>query len=198
MLRSGVVGCTKCETCSTKFLNASRTRSTISCVEIMNAGAEFRRNLSTKISHGLSSGTTRKLPNAYAMRSIACSPTTPSRNPHWRHLRTTNIIESNIESNFDAVRSRTDVCKGLRSGTSATYLVYALLFRRKSRWRRFNGYQSLHEVHHQMTTRPLAIKKAASDHSLNLRDTAFTFTRRSARPPAAFRSAQCIRGYIYG
>lgn len=30
--------------------------------------------------------------------------------PHWKHLRTTNIIESN----FDAVRSRTNVCKRLR------------------------------------------------------------------------------------
>ena len=49
---------------------------------------------------------------------------------HWRHLRTTNIIESN----FDPVRARTNVCKRLRSGTSATYLVYALLVRRSSRW----------------------------------------------------------------
>lgn len=77
--------------------------------------------------------------------------------PHWRHLRTTNIIESN----FDPVRSRTNVCKRLRSGTSATYLVYALLIRRSSRWRRFNGYQQLAEVHHQIITRPVAMKKAA-------------------------------------
>jgi len=77
--------------------------------------------------------------------------------PHWRHLRTTNIIESN----FDPVRSRTNVCKRLRSGTSATYLVYALLIRRGSRWRRFNGYQQLAEVHHLTIARPIAIEKAA-------------------------------------
>jgi transposase-like protein len=76
---------------------------------------------------------------------------------HWRHLRTTNIIESN----FDPVRSRTDVCKRLRSGTSATYLVYALLVRRSSRWRRFNGYQRLAEIHQQTIAQPVAIKKAA-------------------------------------
>ena len=76
---------------------------------------------------------------------------------HWRHLRTTNIIESN----FDPVRSRTNVCKRLRSGTSATYLVYALLLRRADRWRRFNGYQQLRDVHQRMITRPVAIKKAA-------------------------------------
>ncbi len=77
--------------------------------------------------------------------------------PHWRHLRTTNIIESN----FDPVRARTDVCKRLRSGTSATYLVYALLIRRSSRWRRFNGYQQLADVHQKTVVRPVAIKKAA-------------------------------------
>ena len=76
---------------------------------------------------------------------------------HWRHLRTTNIIESN----FDPVRARTNVCKRLRSGTSATYLVYALLVRRSSRWRRFNGYGQLEEVHQRLTTQTIAIKKAA-------------------------------------
>lgn len=76
---------------------------------------------------------------------------------HWRHLRTTNIIESN----FDPVRARTNVCKRLRSGTSATYLVYALLIRRSDRWRRFNGHQQLVIVHAQMRARPIAIKEAA-------------------------------------
>jgi len=76
---------------------------------------------------------------------------------HWKHLRTTNIIESN----FDPVRSRTDVCKRLRSGTSATYLVYALLVRRTSRWRKLNGHQELQRVHHAMNPRRLATRKAA-------------------------------------
>jgi len=76
---------------------------------------------------------------------------------HWRHLRTTNIIESN----FDPVRARTNVCKRLRSGTSATYLVYALLIRRSDRWRRFNGHQQLAIVHAQMRARPVVIKEAA-------------------------------------
>ena len=76
---------------------------------------------------------------------------------HWRHLRTTNIIESN----FDPVRARTNVCKRLRSGTSATYLVYALLIRRSDRWRRFNGHQQLELVHAQLPSRPVAMQKAA-------------------------------------
>ena len=76
---------------------------------------------------------------------------------HWRHLRTTNVIESN----FDPVRSRTDVCKRLRSGTSATYLVYALLIRRKTRWRRFNGYAALRIVHDKLRADRVALKNAA-------------------------------------
>jgi len=77
--------------------------------------------------------------------------------PHWKHLRTTNAIESN----FDPVRSRTNVCKRLRSAESATYLVWALLMRRKDRWRRFNGYALLAQVHQAMLNKPVALRKAA-------------------------------------
>ena len=81
--------------------------------------------------------------------------------PHWKHLRTTNIIESN----FDVVRSRSNVCKRLRQPESATYLVWALLARRKSRWRKFNGYALLAQVHHAMfekrNEKVVALRKAA-------------------------------------
>jgi putative transposase len=77
--------------------------------------------------------------------------------PHWKHLRTTNIIESN----FDPVRTRTNVCKRMRSAESATYLVWALLVRRKARWRRFNGYALLPQVHQATINKPFALRKAA-------------------------------------
>lgn len=81
--------------------------------------------------------------------------------PHWKHLRTTNIIESN----FDVVRSRTNVCKRLRQPESATYLVWALLVRRKKRWRRFNGYALLAQVHRatleKRSEKAVALRKAA-------------------------------------
>jgi len=76
---------------------------------------------------------------------------------HWKHLRTTNIIESS----FDPVRSRTNVCKRMRNADSATYLVWALLMRRKSRWRRFDGYTLLSNVHRALNARRLALTKAA-------------------------------------
>jgi putative transposase len=77
--------------------------------------------------------------------------------PHWKHLRTTNIIESN----FDPVRSRTNVCKRLRTSNSATYLVWALLMRRAPHWRRFNGYTLLEKVHGASIKKSLALQKAA-------------------------------------
>jgi putative transposase len=82
--------------------------------------------------------------------------------PHWKHLRTTNIIESN----FDVVRSRSNVCKRLRQPESATYLVWALLVRRKERWRRFNGYTLLAQVHNTVLEKrasktAVALRKAA-------------------------------------
>lgn len=79
---------------------------------------------------------------------------------HWTHLRTTNVIESN----FDAVRLRTNACKRIRSAQSATYLVWALLIRRKSHWRRFNGHALLGQVHQSLirkTSEPIVLRKAA-------------------------------------
>lgn len=76
---------------------------------------------------------------------------------HWKHLRTTNVIESN----FDSVRSRTNVCKRVRSAESATYLVWALMVRRKEHWRRFNGYALLAGVHQALIDSPVALRKAA-------------------------------------
>jgi transposase-like protein len=58
---------------------------------------------------------------------------------HWAHLRTTNVIESP----FSVVKTRTDACKRLRTGASAAYLVYALLTRLATSWRKIRGYQEL-------------------------------------------------------
>jgi putative transposase len=54
----------------------------------------------------------------------------------WKHLRTTNPIESI----FATVRLRTDAAKRLRTGRSATYLVHALIDRMSRSWRRLQGF----------------------------------------------------------
>jgi transposase-like protein len=57
----------------------------------------------------------------------------------WKSLRTTNPIESV----FASVRLRTIVAKRLRSGASALYLVFKLIERLSTTWRRINGYQTI-------------------------------------------------------
>jgi len=57
----------------------------------------------------------------------------------WKSLRTTNPIESI----FASVRLPTDAAKRLRTATSATYLVFKLIQRLATNWRRINGYNTI-------------------------------------------------------
>jgi len=61
---------------------------------------------------------------------------------HWRHLRTTNPIESS----FATVRLRTRVTKGAGSKTAALAMAYKLLESAQERWRRFNGHELVADV----------------------------------------------------
>jgi putative transposase len=54
---------------------------------------------------------------------------------HWRHLRTTNIIESP----FATVRLRQRVTKGAGSRNKALLMAFKLLDMSQARWRRING-----------------------------------------------------------
>jgi putative transposase len=61
---------------------------------------------------------------------------------HWRHLRTTNPIESS----FATVRLRTKVTKGAGSSKAALAMAYKLLDAAQARWRRFNGHELIADV----------------------------------------------------
>jgi putative transposase len=61
---------------------------------------------------------------------------------HWRHLRTTNPIESS----FTTVKLRTRVAKGAGSKTAALAMAYKLLDAAQDRWHRFNGHQLLVDI----------------------------------------------------
>jgi putative transposase len=54
---------------------------------------------------------------------------------HWRHLRTTNPIEST----FAPVRARTDLTKGPGSREAGLAMIYKLMEAAQGRWRRLNG-----------------------------------------------------------
>ncbi len=56
---------------------------------------------------------------------------------HWRHLRTTNPIESP----FATVRARTDITKGPGNRDAGVAMIFKLLEAQEGRWRRLNGYR---------------------------------------------------------
>jgi transposase-like protein len=58
---------------------------------------------------------------------------------HWRHLRTTNMIESP----FATVRLRQRVTKGAGSRTKALMMAFKLLAMAEERWRKVNGSELL-------------------------------------------------------
>ena len=56
---------------------------------------------------------------------------------HWKHLRTTNPIEST----FATVRLRTRVTKGPGSRTAGLAMVFKLLLAAEKTWRKLNGHE---------------------------------------------------------
>lgn len=58
---------------------------------------------------------------------------------HWRHLRTSNPIESM----FATVRQRTSKTKGSGSRSATLAMVYKLAMSAQDRWRRLNGHHHL-------------------------------------------------------
>jgi transposase-like protein len=61
---------------------------------------------------------------------------------HWRHLRTSNAIESS----FATVKLRTRVTKGAGSKKAALAMAYKLLAAAQERWRRLNGHELVADV----------------------------------------------------
>lgn len=61
---------------------------------------------------------------------------------HWRHLRTTNPIESP----FAAVRLRTNAMKRLPTARAGVHLLFQLLKRQEAKWQRLSYPEKLREV----------------------------------------------------
>jgi transposase-like protein len=61
---------------------------------------------------------------------------------HWRHIRTSNAIESS----FATVKLRTRVTKGAGSKKAALAMAYKLLDAAQERWRRLNGHELVTDV----------------------------------------------------
>jgi putative transposase len=61
---------------------------------------------------------------------------------HWKHLRTTNVIESS----FATVRHRTVRSKGCLSNKTALAMIFKLAEAAERSWRRLNGHNQLSKI----------------------------------------------------
>src|SRR5207248_7391183 len=61
---------------------------------------------------------------------------------HWKHLRTTNVVESP----FAAVRLRTDAAKRFKKTENATAMIWRVLMVAEKRFRKLNAPELLREV----------------------------------------------------
>ena len=62
---------------------------------------------------------------------------------HWKHLRTTNIIESP----FAAVRLRTDAARRFQKTPNATAMIWKLLMVAEQRFRKLGGEVELADIY---------------------------------------------------
>ncbi len=62
---------------------------------------------------------------------------------HWRHLRTTNVVESP----FAALRLRTDAAKRFKRVERATAVIWKMLMVAQTRFRRLNAPELLAKVY---------------------------------------------------
>ena len=61
---------------------------------------------------------------------------------HWKHIRTTNPIESV----FATVRNRTRKTKGCLNRKTALAMVYKLMMSAKKKWRKLDGKNRMSEI----------------------------------------------------
>ena len=62
---------------------------------------------------------------------------------HWKHLRTTNVVESP----FAALRLRTDAAKRFRKVENATAVIWKMLMLAERRFRRLDAPEKLMQVY---------------------------------------------------
>lgn len=78
---------------------------------------------------------------------------------HWRHLRTTNIVESP----FASVRLRTDASRRYKRVESATAIIWKMLQVAEQSWRKLNAPELLPLVASGMTFKDGIVLKSAHD-----------------------------------
>jgi len=84
----------------------------------------------------------QKAADCLSVDLVACLQFFDYPQEHWRHLRTTNPIESV----FASIRLRTDAAKRFRTARSGVHLIFQLLKRCEKTWVRISAPERLREV----------------------------------------------------
>jgi putative transposase len=78
---------------------------------------------------------------------------------HWKHLRTTNPVEST----FSTMRLRTDAAKRFRTARSGVHLVFKLFQRYQKTWSRISAAEKLRDVLDQAKEKELVDKLSKNE-----------------------------------
>lgn len=105
----------------------------------LDASAEFEREFSAKYPKATTC-LTKDLPELLTFYEFPAE--------HWRHIRSTNAIESS----FATVRLRQRVTKGAGSRMKALTMAFKLLEMAQKRWRKINGHWLLNDVQDEDVT----------------------------------------------
>lgn len=84
----------------------------------------------------------QKAADCLSVDLVACLQFFDYPQEHWRHLRTTNPIESV----FASIRLRTDAAKRFRTARSGVHLIFQLLKRYEQTWQRISAPERLRAV----------------------------------------------------
>jgi transposase-like protein len=108
-----------------------------SLTEVLRSGARALLLPSGALDHDRDRPGRRR--TACARTATHCSPSTTSPAEHWKHLRTTNPIEST----FATVRHRTVRSRGCLSNKTALAMIFKLAQAAEKRWYRLRGHNQL-------------------------------------------------------
>ena len=78
---------------------------------------------------------------------------------HWKHLRTTNPVEST----FSTMRLRTDAAKRFRTARSGLHLVFKLFQRYQKTWSRISAAEKLRDVLEQAKQKEKPVDKMSKN-----------------------------------
>lgn len=79
--------------------------------------------------------------------------------PHWKHLRTTNPVESI----FSTLRLRTDAAKRFRTARSGVHLIFKLIERYQKTWTRISAPEKLRTVLEQAKQKQKPVDKMVNE-----------------------------------